>query len=225
MTAIGSHKHDAKGRSTSRRKTNGAMKIEGQFIARPIEMNQSPAFRAMSLSAHRVLARVEIEHCSHGGVDNGALPVTFQDFEDYGIDRHAIFPAIQECVALGFLQITEAGRSGNGEWRRANKFRITYLPLRGVRPSHDWRKIETDKEAKRLAATARDKRGHAFGSRRRKSAAPSPQDIDSGGETPTYQTHRSGGETPTYDAPRKCGKPPLLEVVNPHWRPESRGVA
>src|SRR4051812_25274310 len=106
MSAIGFPKHDHRGRSTHR-KTNGAMKIVGQFIPRPVEMLSSAAYRVLSLAAHRVLARIEIEHAAHGGFENGSLPVTFQNFEDYGIDRHAIRPAIDECVALGFLRLTE----------------------------------------------------------------------------------------------------------------------
>ena len=135
--------------------TTGRMKIVGQFIPRPTRMLDTAAFRALSLSAHRVLARVEIEHGAHGGMDNGSLPVTFQDFETFGIDRHAIGPAIRECVALGFLRITEQGRSGNGDFRKANKFRITYLIHRGIRASNEWEAIQTDEQAKKLAREAR----------------------------------------------------------------------
>jgi hypothetical protein len=79
---------------------------------------ESPAFRVLSLSARRVLDRVEIEHAHHGGKDNGALPVTFDDFQRYGIHRHAVAPAIREVVALGFLEITQQGRAGNAAWRK-----------------------------------------------------------------------------------------------------------
>jgi hypothetical protein len=51
-------------------------KIAGQFSARTIEMLESPAFQILTLSAHRALARLEIEHAHHGGNDNGKLPVT-----------------------------------------------------------------------------------------------------------------------------------------------------
>src|SRR3974390_676531 len=91
--------------------------ISGQFAARLIEMLESPAYRTLSLSARRVLDRVEIELAHHGGQDNGSLPVTYDDFQSYGIHRHAIWPAIKECVALGFLEITRQGRAGNAEFR------------------------------------------------------------------------------------------------------------
>src|SRR5215471_4459427 len=90
-------------------------RIAGQFAARTIEMMESPAFRVLSLSAHRLLARIEIEHAHHGGNDNGSLPVTYEDFVEYGVERHAIAPALRECEALGFIEITERGRAGNAE--------------------------------------------------------------------------------------------------------------
>ena len=126
MTA-GERKINATGRSTGQIKTHRKNKIVGQFSARTIEMLRSPAYRTLSLSARRVLDRVEIEHADHGGLENGRLPVLFDDFQSYGIDRHSIAPAIRECVALGFLEITEIGRAGNAEYRRPNKFRLTYI--------------------------------------------------------------------------------------------------
>ncbi len=106
--------------------------ISGQFAARLIEMIESPAFRVLSLSARRVLDRVEIELAHHGGNDNGQLPVTYDNFEAYGIHRHAVGPAIRETVALGFLEVTESGRAGNAEFRRPNLFRLTYRPAKHV---------------------------------------------------------------------------------------------
>jgi hypothetical protein len=52
-------------------------RIAGQFAPRTIAMIESPAFRVLSLSAHRILARLEIELAHHGGKDNGALPCTY----------------------------------------------------------------------------------------------------------------------------------------------------
>jgi hypothetical protein len=137
----------------SRRSTS----FSGQFAGRLIEMLESPAFRVLSLSAHRVINRVEIEHAHHGGKDNGALPVTFDDFQRYGIHRHAVAPAIREAVALGFLEITQQGRAGNADWRKPNLFRLTYRPAKGVYGdgTHEWRKIETPEAALMLADVAR----------------------------------------------------------------------
>ena len=129
--------------------------IGGQFVPRTVEMLESPAYRALSLSGHRVLSRIEVEHAHHGGKDNGKLPVTYDDFEQYGIDRHAIAPAIREVVALKFVEITSPGRAGNAEFRRPNYFRLTYLRAAKDDPTHDWRRVETAERAKQLAQDAR----------------------------------------------------------------------
>src|SRR5471032_324042 len=92
-------------------------RISGQFAAQTIAMLESPAYRVLSLAAHRVLARIQIELANHGGTDNGALPVTYDQFVEYGIHRHSIAPGIRQLVALGFIEVTERGRHGNGEFR------------------------------------------------------------------------------------------------------------
>ncbi len=128
--------------------------IGGAFAPRLIEMLESPAFRALSLSAHRVLARIEVEMGHHAGTDNGRLPVTFVDFERYGLHRHAIAPAIRECVALGFLEYIP-GAAGNAEFRRPSLFRLTYRHTDRNEPIETWRNIKTVAEAARLADDAR----------------------------------------------------------------------
>jgi hypothetical protein len=117
-------------------------------------MLRSPAYCVLSLSARRVLDRIEIEMADHGGTDNGRLPVTYDDFGRYGIHRHAIGPAIREVVALGFVEITEAGRAGNAEWRKPNLFRLTYRHTK-YEATNDWDKIKTPEEAEANARSAR----------------------------------------------------------------------
>jgi hypothetical protein len=137
-----------------RRRRDG---IGGQFAARLIEMLESAAFRVLSQSAHRVLNRVEIELAHHGGKDNGRLPVTYDNFMDYGIDRHSIRPAIDELVALGFLEITERGRAGNAEFRRPAKYRLTYKDAYDRPMTHEWKGIQTIEDALVRAKQARQK--------------------------------------------------------------------
>src|SRR5215211_4726921 len=115
-------------------------RIGGQFSPRLIEMLESPAYRGLSLSARRVLDRIEIELAHHGGTDNGRLPVTYDDFERFGMHRHAIGPAIRECAALGFVEITEHGVAGNAEHRAPNQFRLTYRPAGRRNPTNEWRR-------------------------------------------------------------------------------------
>ena len=130
-------------------------RIAGQFAPRTIAMLESPAFQVLSLAGHRVLARIEIELAHHGGNDNGRLPVTFDHFAEYGMDRHAIAPALREVCALGFIEITEQGRAGNAEWRRPNKFRLTYRHTGRADQTDEWRRITTVEEATMIAQRAR----------------------------------------------------------------------
>jgi hypothetical protein len=78
--------------------------ITGQWSARLIDMQRSFAWRVLSRAAHQCLSRIEIELADHGGNDINELPVTFNDFESYGVNRHAIGPALAELEALGFIE-------------------------------------------------------------------------------------------------------------------------
>ena len=62
-------------------------RISGQWSPRPIEMLESPAYRTLSLSAHRVISRIEIELARHGGHDNGGTGI----HSEYGPDYYAAF--------------------------------------------------------------------------------------------------------------------------------------
>src|SRR5258706_15562586 len=177
-----------------RRKTS----IGGAFAPRLIEMISSPAFCVLSLSARRVLDRLEIELASHGGTNNGKLPVTFADFRRYGIDYDAIAPAIREVVALGFVEITKSGRAGNAEYRSPNIFRLTYRHTDYDNPSEEWRRISSDDQAKVTASAARKAVNKNYNSSRGKPGV-------SVGEN----RHAPVGETPTTVSP---GNPRLLTI-------------
>ncbi len=132
--------------------------ISGQWAARLIEMLESPAYRTLSLSAHRVLARIEIEFAHHGGNDNGKLPVTFDDFVRYGVRRNSIGTSLDELEALGFLKITEHGKMARAaDYRRPNLFLLTTRPeLEGVGPERcGWRRFKTVEEAEAAVAAFR----------------------------------------------------------------------
>jgi hypothetical protein len=141
----------ARSRKSGRRRRNAIT-----FAPRPIEMLKSPAFRVLSGSAHLILARVEIEFSSHSGKDNGKLPVTHKQFEDYGLHNHAIGPALRELEALGFLAV-ERGCAGNAEYRRASMYGLTWRGPDGVfsEGANPWKRITTVKEALAIQAKAR----------------------------------------------------------------------
>jgi hypothetical protein len=182
----------------SRRKRN---KISGQFAYQTIEMIESPAFRALSLSAHRVLFRIQAEHAHHAGTENGRLPVTFDQFEEYGVHRHAVGPAIRELTALGFITYDQ-GTHGNGVYCIPNKFRLTFRNTDGERSdgTHEWRLIKSKGEAEAIARRARNEK-------KRKTANFFPQ----WRKTPIH----SGGKRTKKRNPQ-WRKPPLLSQW---WKP------
>jgi hypothetical protein len=121
----------------------------GQFVWFTREMLESPAWNVMPSAARRVLDRVMIEHGKHGGTRNGALIVTYDDFQRFGIRRKSIAPAIETAVALGFLDVTWRGARGYGCARQASEYGLTWLPrCDGTHASNRWRSIATLSDAR-----------------------------------------------------------------------------
>src|SRR5277367_2284603 len=92
-------------------------KIAGAFVAHTHDMIVCPARRVLSLAAHKMLERIEEEHMAHGGYENGKLPVTYRNFEDWGIRSDSIAGVIREVVALGFVEVTRRGYNGAAAMR------------------------------------------------------------------------------------------------------------
>jgi hypothetical protein len=170
--------------------------IPGAWAWRSIEMLESPAYRALSLTAHRILARLEIEFHQHGGKpeENGKLACTFEHFVEYGIERHAIAPAIRETVALGFVEITRQGCAGNAGYRQPTLYRLTYRHAGSdKRITDDWKAAALE-GAKAIGRAARSKPSP----HRPKNKSPvwetPPVSVR---ETPTENDHSPVRETPT----------------------------
>jgi hypothetical protein len=139
-------------RSRTQRRRN---RIAGQFTALLTDMLESPAWRTLSLSARRVLDRVAIELRHHGGNEGDGLCVTYDDFQKYGIDRHAIPPAVREAIALGFLRIAQQGRAGNADFRCPTLYKLTFVNTVDGEPTHEWKQIRSLDEAAMKARAAR----------------------------------------------------------------------
>lgn len=150
---------------TRKRKKNS---IVGGFIAHPKELRESPAWQALPDNARRILDRLELEHLRHGGADNGNLICTYTDFEKAGIRRASIALAIRQCVALGFLEITQRGRRSAASFHTPSTYRLTYLSGCGSSPeaTHEWRRISSAENAQaalQVAAQMKNQNRHPKG--------------------------------------------------------------
>ena len=101
--------------SWPRRKRSNS--IAGPFIAHPLVLRDSPAWRHLPDNARRVLDRLEVEHVRDGGADNGNLPCTYSDFEKAGLRRQSVALAIRQCAKLGFIEVVQQGGKAIGEYR------------------------------------------------------------------------------------------------------------
>jgi hypothetical protein len=194
--------------------------INDQWSARRREMLESPAYRVLSQAAHRAMSRLELELCYHGGNDNGALPVTFEDFVEYGLDRASVAPALRELEALGFQRITERGRGGNREHRAPNKFYLTFAVGRGSRgnpPTDEWRKIKTIEEARAIARSARAAKSNHAVSHGQKHAEGRQKKQKTGAgisQVSIQETHTERAKSPIWESPTTGSpeKPILLSI-------------
>ena len=180
------------------------LKIEGPFSPRMFEMLASPAYRALSLSGHRVLSRIEVEYGNHGGNDNGRLPVTYTDFQKYGIDRKSIAGAVREVAALGFVRITERGRPSKSDFgRHPNYFELTYIHgAHGEEPTHEWRRHKAVGEALKIAH-------HARGAKDADAVANSIKWASKNSDAREGISLKAGPESPPENGSDRGGIPPL----------------
>ena len=101
----------------------------------------SITFRALSISARRVLDAAIYEHMSNGGAENGNLGVTYDQLEAWGVTTADVRKALAELFATGFLRRTSEGMFTMGGRTQA-RYALTWLPT-GVWPgggpaTHEW---------------------------------------------------------------------------------------
>lgn len=130
---------------------------EGQaFVWITNEMLSSPAWIALPDNALRGIMRIAQEHMAHGGRKNGELPVTWNNFQDYGIRRGSIADAIKAFIALGFVKMSGRGRPTNGRDKGTSAlWTLTWLMTADGKPAtNDWRRIKSEEEAKQALQAA-----------------------------------------------------------------------
>jgi hypothetical protein len=130
--------------------------IQEQFVAHTRAMRESAAWRALPDNARRILDLLEVEHMRHGGAENGRLSLSYGQFELGGIRRKSIKRALDEGVALGFLEVTRTGFLASNGFKTPSTYRLTYLfgpkDVPGGVPTHEWRSLSGDKEAAQALA-------------------------------------------------------------------------
>jgi hypothetical protein len=140
------------------------------FVMLHRKVIDSFAWRALSESARKVIYRVILEWMAHAGKLSADIPVTKEDFIEYGVHHNAIAPAQREACALGLLMLTTRGRAGNAEFRAPHKWALPFLKdEKGKYLGTDWQRFESLDEAKAAASKARafkDTNAFAMGKRR-----------------------------------------------------------
>jgi hypothetical protein len=117
---------------------------------------ESPAWRALTGNALKVVLRIALEHLKHGGVDNGRLPVTYQDFEKCGVRKNSIREAQLVAVHLGFIDRTVGEVPWHGDIRQPSTFGLTWLPRYDGQPaSNKWTRIKDKSDARVAIAHAK----------------------------------------------------------------------
>lgn len=104
-----------------------------------LELLASPAMRALSLTARRLLDYLLIEHMGHAGTENGNLMATYDQLVAFGLTRRLIAPAINELVFLGLVRV-HRGRMTRGGVTAPNEFRLTfYADAAGQPATNEWK--------------------------------------------------------------------------------------
>jgi hypothetical protein len=164
----GAKLYKLKGRGNSPKisllRTRNSPPADEPFVWFTLEMLNSPAWRAMPLCARQVVERVASEHMTHGGNENGKLPITHRDFERYGIRRKSVPYAVAVAVALGWIDVVEQGHRGVAGKRRAAHYALTWVDRWDGSPrTNRWKGIKTDEEAAKLVARIWSERAVAAG--------------------------------------------------------------
>ena len=146
--------HDIKGRSTriplDKKHRRGNRPPPGQpWVWITQEMLESPAWRFLTENGRQFVFRIILEHMHHGGTENGNLPVTYNNFEEFGIRRKSIFLACNLALALGWIERTEIGGRSWADIRKPSKYSLTWLPLRdGTPATNRWQRLATEGQAR-----------------------------------------------------------------------------
>jgi hypothetical protein len=164
----------------------------------------------------KVVLRIALEHLKHGGVENGKLPVTYQDFARRGVRKNSVREAQLVAIHLGWVDRTSIGEvPWHGDIRSPSTFGLTWLPRYDGAPANNrWASIETELDAKAAvrrakAELAQLRRMPSFFNRQ-VNQSPTPKDAtwtgddsDTSSSNDEVREDYSSAESPSND----CGTP------------------
>lgn len=138
-------RHDATGRSTGRQRHFGPSKkwkFEEGFVGLTKSLLESPAYRALNLPALKILTALQIEHLTHGGMENGRLLAPYRQLQaNWRISPKNIKVAISLLEALGIIRCTSNGQRLGGRPNAAT-YALTWLPTAdGELPTMDFERV------------------------------------------------------------------------------------
>ena len=108
------------------------------------ELINSLAWRSMSVNCLKLIHRLLLEHCNHGGLENGRLVCTYKDFQEYGLTRNKIRPAIEEADFLGLVKHQRGERVFAKN--QPNSYRITFYGTSEARdPTNEWKRMTQER--------------------------------------------------------------------------------
>ena len=133
-----------KGRSSKgSRKFNRPPSGEG-WIWLTGELINSLAWRSMSVNCLKLTLRLLLEHINHGGLENGRLVCTYKDFQEYGLTRNKIRPAIEEADFLGLVKHQRGERVFAKN--QPNSYRLTFYGTDELHTAtNDWKRLTEER--------------------------------------------------------------------------------
>lgn len=122
----------------------------------------SITFRALGISARRILDFLLFEHAEHGGKANGHLAAPYRQLVAWGLTRADIRKGLEELIVTGFVLQTVEGRFSKGGTEAA-RYELTWLPTNAggpddAPPSHAWLKVIGGLRAENVGSVAAAKR-------------------------------------------------------------------
>jgi hypothetical protein len=119
------------------------------FIQLETKLLYSPAWKSLSITARRVLDFLMVEHCEHGGHENGRLKAPYDQLvAKGGCSKNLIPDAIRELEMVRLIKVKRGGKH-NGSNQPSN-YTLTFVYTKGkigisFSATNDWERVDAEK--------------------------------------------------------------------------------